>query len=214
METQNSTHKAIIAVLGIMLITGVYVIILQNSKIKDLTIQNTPTTEDTLSMVNTTPLDIPLETGSSFGKELKDFLSSFPSSEDIGSPRSLQVHPEAQLVLITYPTSQESRTFGVVDYGNNVFHRDIYSDGLGGGIAPQGFIGTDKLLLTSLSDSDGITRISIGNFRGEVLKELSELAPGQLIHETYTVGDEIHITIYDGTTYENHTIDPETLLYR
>lgn len=111
----------------------------------------------------------------------KDFYTD-PVYKDGGEIDIIELDHNLGLMMVEYPTSQESSNYAVYDYKNNLFYDKVGNSGLDEvpnmpNAKPEVFINQDQVLVRSGINSDETNSseypLSVKNFRtGEIVKVL------------------------------------------
>ncbi len=114
------------------------------------------------------------------------------------------IAPEYGLILLEYPTSQEGSSMAVYNYKNNKLIRNIGNAYESGGSYPVAFVGMDKILIFSFSESnEGV--LSVHDFDGKIIKILIENVDYKDVYPKY--GKELYIRANNQT----YILNTETL---
>ncbi|MFZ2205399.1 MAG: hypothetical protein WAV23_02320 [Minisyncoccia bacterium] len=116
--------------------------------------------------------------------KLFDFFDTFTADKNTGTPSIQFMYPEQHLILLSYPTSQETGSYAVYDYKNDLLYKGIGHTDYGSQNYPVAFLGVDKLLMfANCSDADDIcSRFTVQDFNNKIIKTLMTDVP---IHEVY-----------------------------
>lgn len=123
-------------------------------------------TEDNKTAITSQP------TNNIISNKLFDFIDTFTMDKDMSTPRTEYMYPEEHLILLSYPTSQESRAFAVYDYKNDILYKNIGYSGMGGSSIPMAFVGEDKLLMFNLGEEQIKGTLTIQDFNNKIIKTL------------------------------------------
>jgi hypothetical protein len=138
------------------------------------------------------------------GNELFNWIDTFTADKDMGTPRILVMAPEYGLILLEYPTSQEGSSMAVFNYKNNKLIKNIGNAYESGGAYPVAFVGRDKILVFSFSESaEGV--LTIQDFESKIIKTLIEDVEYKDVYPKY--GKELYIRAKNQT----YTLNTETL---
>lgn len=143
------------------------------------------------------------------------FFSTFTQDKDTGTANIEFMYPEAGLLLLRYPTSQETGSYAVYNYKKDILLKDIGGNYyLDGADIPVAFIGIDKVLIyeqrpTINGDEWANFQLSIRDFNNSVIKTIPLTAKIQEVYPKY--GTPIYIRVgKDPKTTKTYILNTET----
>lgn len=159
--------------------------------------------------VPVTTIETPSEKNlNAFGSEVLSFLGGL--AEKHSRVEIVESRLADKLLLVLYPTSDETASYAVIDYGNGNIYKDLYGDMyIASQESPKSFLSKDALLIYVRNgivgeDSDAIQKISIGDFKGKISKDVYFFKKGDQLHEIS--GD--YFSIKNGTKYTSYRVNP------
>ena len=156
-----------------------------------------------------TPQTPVAETPTVTQNKLFSFFDTFTADKDMGTARIEFMYPEEHLMLISYPTSQETLEYGVYDYQRDILYPRLGSSTMDDSIIPQAFVGNDKLLVYYSGSSATPPTIDIVDFHNQQIKELFINRKLYQVFPKY--GDLLHLQMDNANTPKMYQLNPETL---
>jgi len=197
----------IIAIIAVLVVGGVAYYTGKNSKTEPVNVE-----ENQNSITNNSNANIQQVASSN---KLFDFFDTFTANKDMGTPQIEFIYPEQHLILLEYPTSQETGAYAVYDYQKDILYKSVGDSYYpSGGRFPVAFVGTDTLLMYNVGieevDASGNPKgdFVIQDFNNKIIKTIMTDVP---LHEVYPKYGKV-IVIDTNTKDEGRFIlDSETL---
>ncbi len=160
---------------------------------------------------NPTPQAPVAETPTVAQNKLFSFFDTFTADKDMGTARTEFMYPEEHLLVLYYPTSQETGSYAVYDYKNDIMHDKVGDwNYVASQDIPVAFVGTDKLLIKSSTENQQPSNsITIRDFQGNIIQELFKNASISEIYPHY--GKNIFISTQQEGKQKTYILDTETL---